>query len=244
MSTGKSTSDKYTAQVTERIEEVRRHLGISKLAFCERIGFSYSNYSQITGTRGSKPNVELVHDVIRHTGVNPMWLLTGEGAMYADESAAEAATRRRLPQIMQQLDQRYVLLPLYGIQGSAGTGRLVEGEEVEDHLAFKREWITRELRARPEQLLLIYVHGESMVPTLNPGDVILMERYDQSRVSDGIYAIRMGNALLVKRLQFLPNGEMLVTSDNPAYKPFQVKLHDGSEDIQIIGRVVWAGRRF
>lgn len=244
MSSEKSTSDKYTSQVTERIEEVRRHLGISKLAFCERIGFSYSNYSQITGTRGSKPNVELVHDVIRHTGVNPMWLLTGEGAMYADESAAETAARRRLPQIMHQLDQRYVLLPLYGVQGSAGTGRLVETEEVEDHLAFKREWITRELRARPEQLLLIYVHGESMVPTLNPGDVILMERYDQNRVSDGIYAIRMGNALLVKRLQFLPNGELLVTSDNPAYKPFQVKLHDGSEDIQIIGRVVWAGRRF
>ncbi|HEX7928723.1 MAG TPA: S24 family peptidase, partial [bacterium] len=95
-----------------------------------------------------------------------------------------------------------------------------------------------------DQLLLIYVHGESMVPTLNPGDVILMERYDAHRVSDGIYALRMGNALLVKRLQFLPNGELLVTSDNEAYKPFQVKLKDGPEDIQIIGRVVWAGRRF
>jgi phage repressor protein C with HTH and peptisase S24 domain len=188
--------------------------------------------------------VELVHDVVRHTGVNPTWLLTGDGPMFSDEGAAEAVARRRLPQILHQLDQRYVLLPLYGVQGSAGTGQLVETEEVEDHLAFKREWITRELRAKPDNLLLIYVQGESMVPTLNPGDVILMERYDRLSVSDGIYAIRMGNALLVKRLQFIPNRGLLVTSDNPAYKPFEVKVGEGSEDIQIIGRVVWAGRRF
>lgn len=240
----KSTDEKYTAQVTDRIEEIRKHLGLSKLAYCERIGFSYSNYSQITGTRGSKPNVELVHDVIRHTGVNPMWLLTGDGPMFSDEGAAEAAARRRLPQIMHQLDQRYVLLPLYAVQGSAGSGQIVESEEVEDHLAFKRDWITRELRAKPDNLLLIHVQGESMVPTLNPGDVILMERYDRLSVSDGIYAIRMGNALLVKRLQFMPNGGLLVTSDNAAYKPFQVNVGDGSEEFQIIGRVVWAGRRF
>src|SRR5574341_2331473 len=244
MSTENTDVDTYTSKVTERIEEIRQHLGLSKLAFCDRIGFSYSNYSQITGTRGYKPNVELVYDVIRRTGCNPRWLLMGEGPMLSDEGMAESLARRKLPQIIHQLDQRYVLLPLFGVQGSAGSGQLVETEEVEDHLAFKREWISRELRAKPDDLMLIYVQGESMVPTLNPGDVILLERYNKLSVSDGIYVIRMGNALLVKRLQFMPGGDLNVTSDNAAYKAFQVKLQNGGEDFHIVGRVVWAGRRF
>lgn len=123
-----------------------------------------------------------------------------------------------------------------------GSDRMMEQEEMQDSIAFKREWITRELRAKPDQLLLIYVHGASMVPTLNPGDVILLERQDPAKVCDGIYAIRLGDALLVKRLQFLPGGEILATSDNPAYSPISVKANQ--PNLAIIGRIVWAGRRF
>jgi len=54
----------------------------------------------------------------------------------------------------------------------------------------------------------------------------------------------MGEALLVKRLQFLPEGALMVTSDNPAYQPFRVSLKEQGDEFSIIGRVVWAGRRF
>jgi phage repressor protein C with HTH and peptisase S24 domain len=240
----KMTNEHFQAKVTERIEEIRKHLNLSKLAFCEHIGFSYSNYSQITGTRGSKPNVDLLYDVVRATGANPLWLLSGEGEMFEGAETTGGLPPRRVPPRFTAVDDRYVLLPLYAVQGSAGGGQIVETEDVEDHLAFKREWITRELRARPEELLLIYVQGESMVPTLNPGDVILLERYSKVSVTDGIYVIRTGNALLVKRLQFMPGGDLWVTSDNTAYKAFQVNLSEETVDFQIIGRVVWAGRRF
>jgi phage repressor protein C with HTH and peptisase S24 domain len=130
------------------------------------------------------------------------------------------------------------------VQGAAGEGALVNSEEVEDLLAFKREWIARELRSSPESLVLIHVQGESMVPTLNPGDVILVERNHGAPAGDGVYVIRMGDALLVKRLQFLPEGALAVTSDNPSYQPFRVSLKEPEEDFSIIGRVVWAGRRF
>lgn len=134
--------------------------------------------------------------------------------------------------------------PLYNVAGGAGDGNIVDTEEVEDLLAFKQDWIARELRASPDNLSLIYVQGESMMPTLNPRDVILIERNDQRNTSDGIYVIRMGEALLVKRLQFLPEGEINVTSDNEAYQPYRVSLKNQAENFDIIGRVVWAGRRF
>jgi len=227
-------------RMVARIEQVREDLNLSRMAFCRHIGFPYPRYHHITGERQSKPTADLLQAVARHTGVNPSWLLTGEGrpdggwpasgAGVMGAGATEAAG--------------YVLLPLFGVQGSAGSGQLVEGEEVEDLLAFKRDWIARELRSSPEKLVLIHVQGESMAPTLSPGDVILVEREPGTRPGDGIYVLRMGEALLVKRLQFLPDGVLRVCSDNEAYAPFTTNLREESEGLEIIGRVVWAGRKF
>ena len=226
--------------MTERIEQVREDLNLSAMAFCKRIGFPYARYHHIIGGRKSKPTADLLTLVTEHTRANPDWLLRGRGPVYRKEEDEFEGDRGFAP----GLGGDYVLLPLYSVQGSAGDGGLNGPEEVEDLLAFKREWITRELRASPEALSLIYVQGESMVPTLNPGDVILVERNNVHSVSDGIFVIRMGEALLVKRLQFLPDAALNVTSDNPAYAPFKVSLKEPAEDFGIIGRVVWAGRRF
>ena len=238
MSSKKDTYVNIYERMTERIEQVRTDLNLSRMAFCKQIGFPYARYHHVTGERNSKPTADLLSSVAEHTGVNPDWLLTGAGDPYRREAPWRSA------RVSTNVENDYVLLPLYNVQGSAGAGRHIHSEEVEDLLAFKQDWITRELRSSPEDLSLIHVQGESMVPTLNPGDVILIERNHSGKVSDGIYVIRMGDALLIKRLQFLPEGELNVTSDNPAYQPFRVSLKEGSEDFAIIGRVVWAGRRF
>lgn len=236
MSSEQPQADQFQ-RLTERIERVREDLALSRRAFCQRIGFPYGRYHHITGERQSKPTADLLTAVVTHTDVNAAWLLAGEGPPYRG-SGASGIPAGALE------GQDYVLIPLYGVETSAGDGQWIASEEVEDLLAFKREWITRELRAGPENLALIHVQGESMVPTLNPGDVILLERYARPHMSDGIFVIRMGEALLVKRLQFLPEGELRVSSDNPAYRSFAVNLRTPGEDFQIIGRVVWAGRRF
>ena len=83
-----------------------------------------------------------------------------------------------------------------------------------------------------------------MEPTLRPGDVILIDRRQATDVPrDGIYVIRIGDTLLVKRIQRLPGKRVKVKSDNAAYEPFELDLHQQNGEIDIIGRVVWAGRR-
>lgn len=140
----------------------------------------------------------------------------------------------------------YVYLPLYEVRASAGGGALVEGERVVDALAFKEAWIRQELRASPADLRLIYVEGDSMEPDLRPGDIILIDHTDTMARREGIYVIRMDSALLVKQLQRLPGGVLKVLSRNPAYEAFTVCLGDVevSPGFAIIGRVVWACRRF
>lgn len=139
----------------------------------------------------------------------------------------------------------YDLVPLYDVRAAAGHGAVVEDEKIIDYLAFKREWLQQELHAGAQDLYLIEVDGESMEPTLRPGDVILVDRRSAQQVPrDGIYVLRMDGTLLVKRLQRLPERRLRLSSDNPAYQPFEIELGNGhADDLAIIGRVVWTGRR-
>jgi len=56
----------------------------------------------------------------------------------------------------------------------------------------------------------------------------------------------MDGALLVKQLQWLPGGVLKVMSRNEAHEAFTLKLIEigNGDGIAIIGRVVWACRRF
>jgi phage repressor protein C with HTH and peptisase S24 domain len=81
-----------------------------------------------------------------------------------------------------------------------------------------------------------------MAPTLQADDDLLVDHDDAAeRLRDGIYVLRVDDALLVKRLAIHPVGRRVtVQSDNPAYGD----LPDCSlDEIECIGRVIWAGRK-
>lgn len=135
------------------------------------------------------------------------------------------------------------LVPLYDVEASAGHGRVIEAEPILDYLAFRRAWL-RERGLNPARCALISVRGDSMEPTLHPGDVVLLDLSDLYTRSDGLYALRLDGGLLVKRLQRLADGVIEVISDNPAYRRFALPDAWQGPTQQLIGRVVWAGVRF
>ncbi|PTB82880.1 peptidase S24 [Methylophaga nitratireducenticrescens] len=139
--------------------------------------------------------------------------------------------------------ESFVRIPLYETTASAGQGSFIQDENITDSLIFKKEWIHNELHNSPGNLYLINIEGESMEPSLRPGDVVLVDHSDNTARRDGIYILRMGDALLVKRLQRLPGDIIKASSDNPAYQAFTIDLKKDSHEISIIGRVVWSGRR-
>jgi phage repressor protein C with HTH and peptisase S24 domain len=81
-----------------------------------------------------------------------------------------------------------------------------------------------------------------MSPTLNSGDDILVDLGDSAeRLRDGIYVLRADDALVVKRIAIQPvSRRVTVRSDNPAYPDWP---DSGIDEINCVGRVIWAGRR-
>lgn len=146
---------------------------------------------------------------------------------------------------IEQPPSDYVAIPLYnGVRAAAGAGSIVEHEQPDDMLMFKEDWVRVELGVSPKDLYLIHVTGDSMEPTLRAGDVILVNRMAVRPDREGVYILRMNGMLLVKRLQAMPGGRVRVISDNAAFSSFDVTTDDlGSDDITVIGRVVWVGRR-
>lgn len=121
---------------------------------------------------------------------------------------------------------------------SAGHGALNYEGEPPGALLFSEAWL-RTMGLKPERLLLVRVSGDSMLPTLQPGSTVMIDT-TATRVTSGIYAINLGGAAMVKRLQALLGGVIRVISDNPAYDAFQIKRHAAETDgFSIIGRVVW-----
>lgn len=127
------------------------------------------------------------------------------------------------------------------VEASAGAGAIGADDRGAGEVGFDPRWLRR-IAGGSDDLSIIEVRGDSMAPTLADGDEILVDGSPPARrVRDGIYVLRMDGALLVKRLSPDPGGGRLaVRSDNPAYPSWE-DCAPGS--IDVVGRVVWAGRR-
>jgi phage repressor protein C with HTH and peptisase S24 domain len=147
------------------------------------------------------------------------------GPPEADESAAGLVSIKRHP-----------------VSVSAGPGAVVTEELGKPYFAFDERWLKALTPSEASKLSIVRVEGDSMAPTLNAGDDILVDLGAASgRLRDGIYVLRIDDAVVVKRLALNPTGRRVtVQSDNPAYPDWP---DFGLDDIRCIGRVIWAGRR-
>ena len=130
----------------------------------------------------------------------------------------------------------------HAVTVSAGPGAIV-GEEVgKPYFAFDERWLRALTATPPEKLSIVRVEGDSMAPTLNAGDELLVDLADcADRLRDGIYVLRVDDSVVVKRLALNPLGRRVtVQSDNPAYADWP---DCGIDEINCIGRVIWAGRK-
>jgi phage repressor protein C with HTH and peptisase S24 domain len=202
--------------------------------------------------KGADPSRQYLVRLARGGGVSLDWLASGIGPSYLDgsyvgtlvpsgASDADEASEVRLSTMGDAArGGRYVRVPRYDVRASAGPGAVVETEGVIEYVLFDQEYLRLKLRLNPANLALIEAHGDSMADTIQSGDLMLVDTSVPQLRGDGIYAIAIGETLLVKRVVVRLDGGVLLKSDNPRYDPIEVPKRDLAT-LRIVGRVVWVG---
>ena len=212
-----------------------------------KIEMSASGFNRVW-KEGAIPTADYLVKIQEVTGCDLNWLLTGKGLPYLDKARPENAGAfpvsntgsGAVDTLGNPVDLReFVFIPRYSVEAAAGHGQAVNDEKPLFCMAFRRYWIENYVTRQTDKLSVIAVKGDSMEGILNHGDNILIN-HAETEPRDGLYVLRIGNDLFVKRVQRMP-GKLLVTSANPHYAPFEIDLSH-TDDIAIVGRVEWFGR--
>ncbi|ACL05270.1 putative phage repressor [Desulfatibacillum aliphaticivorans] len=182
----------------------------------------------------SQPGLDNLAKIADVAQVNVQWLVTGEGPMMRGEPLIPSNLD---PQGGLDLDE-FDYIPMTHAELSAGDGRVVLEEGFKNRFAFRRDWLRR-VGLNKNHAVMMVVRGDSMLPTLQDHDTVIVD-LNRTRIDTGnIYAVNMGDDLLsIKRLE-ARGPQVRVISDNKAYEPYDME----NQDIRVIGQVVWFSRQ-
>ncbi len=185
----------------------------------------------------AEPSRERLVALADAAGVSIAWLAKGEGPQPRFRGARANGTADG------GLDpDRFLVLPKHAEQAAAAgalTPAPPEGQ-ASAFMAFGHDWIRRSFAIEPEDLMLETAVGESMVPTIHDGDLLLIDTTDRRFREFGIYVLEFTGQRLVKRVQRKLDGSLLLISDNEIYEPERIPP-ERTDGVKVLGRVVWSG---
>ncbi len=158
----------------------------------------------------------------------------GEENGYSRESW-RPSTKGALPEIDVKLGagngQSGIIINL-PVGGGSISGHKVVGEWI-----FPAPFLREEMKANPNQSVVMEVVGDSMHPSYMPGDRVIVDLSQDKFTTDSVYAISDGfSEAQIKRLQRIPFSDptqVRIISDNSKFETFTVEL----EKLTIIGRI-------
>ena len=198
----------------------------NKKQFAELTGKSASHIYKIC--RGvSRPSMAYLESLYDNFKVDLNWLLTGE-QNDSSQVAGEAPGKE------------IVYAPMFDVQASAGVGASVGAEDISDYFALDKGFLSRQLGVSGENLAFVTISGDSMQPTFQDGDQVLVDMSAREANSEAAYLLKTDDGLMAKRLK-RNHHELRVTSDNPAYPSWTINLAELEEN-PVLGRIVWCAR--
>jgi len=143
-------------------------------------------------------------------GINLHWLLTGEGEMWREGREERYKGLTRIPRV-----------------GKVPAGELSQAFELPP------EYIYEAMQCS-DKAFAVRVHGDSMEPVLQDGDIVIIEPAREVKNGD-IALVRTGSEVTIKKV-VIDGGLVILQPFNHRYAP--IVLTEKNRDTVIIGPVV------
>lgn len=236
----------YDRPMQNRIAERRDALGLSQRELAKRANTSGQQIGMLErGERGL--DTEWLRRLAIALECSPVDLLPADMAQHVPPPQLPAPPAEpEKTAFIEEVDVR---------SGAGGGGvdslELTRTDEWGNHIAtddVRGEWgipldyVRYELRVAPKRTRIVEVIGDSMSPTLESGDRVMVNLADVAPSPGGVFVLWDGLGVVVKRLEYIPGSDPIavkIISDNPAHTTYERTI----EEIRIIGRAVWYGRR-
>ncbi len=211
--------------IAYRLKSCRERSGETLEQIGRLVGVNKSTVMRWERGDTGKINMPTLQFLAEHFHVSAEWLLGKD----AEEQPCDWLQQHGT------LQQRGVLLPILGAV-RAGSGGIVE----ENVIGY--EAIDPTTLQTGEQYFWLRVAGDSMTPSINDGDLVLVRR--QESVENGQYAVILVNSEegLVKRIAYGPDWIEL-QSINPYYPPRRFVGEDAAA-VHVLGKVIESRRKF
>lgn len=204
----------------------------------------------------SSPQIKTLEQIAEASDVSLSWLIFGN-----EEVAAESSSRQLVSSYDPDADENdegyshetwkpritgarpEIDVRLGAGEGSVGQMLTIGSNGGTSGHRVVAEWVLPEaflvgvMEANAARTIVMEVVGDSMQPTYQPGDRVIVDLAQTKLVADTVYAISDGySEPQIKRLQRVPFSQparVRIISDNPALEKDEVEL----DRVHIIGRI-------
>lgn len=216
-------------QIASNIAEARKRSGLNQSELARRLGIrpqSVQQWEKGTAT----PKLDRLTAIAQVLGVSLESLTGQEPIPVVKEETVDSDP------------DDIIKIPRFNAIASMGAGDVVypDEDQVVEHLSIRKSWLRQHVSCSSfNKLEVITGRGDSMVPTFENGDILLVDTGIEKITSDAIYALNIGGELFVKRIQRNIDGGLIVISDNKDYEKMYIPK-DELDTVRVIGKIVFA----
>jgi len=219
----------------ERLKFALNEKKVKSSALAKAVGVSAASVSDWLSSVTKKMEAENGIKVCTYLDLSPAWLFLGKGEIWITANS---------PLVLNQDKALYgeniLSLPLMNSAASMGSGEeQTDNEIVIDVLRISKDWLNKTLINISAVKNLAFIHGigDSMSPTFNDGDILLVDTGISSVRVDGVYVLEAHERLFIKRVRQRIDSAYEISSDNPTVKTSDIL--NGDHQVSVKGRVVW-----
>lgn len=220
-----------------RLKEIRKEKNLTMEQLSNMVGNTKSAVSLWENQdKKNEPNAENLTKLCEVLGINAKWLLHGTGEKYNNSNANLIRVNNDNDNI--DLFDDGVLLPLLKEKLSNKNGTLIEVDNMGKQHKISKS-ILKEANIDIKDAVVAIVNGNSMLPVLPNGTLVVINT-KMTKIIDGeIYAIDHNGMLRIVRLYKTALGIRIKLYNDIDYSDEEYKTQDDLDKIKVIGFVFY-----